>query len=89
MAAIFQATTTFNTIDVETPPLAALTIIMPTVDTDGNPLSDGITCGFSFGESITALSWAGTFRSATPTSASAGQVLNFRYSINTNSWWNA
>jgi hypothetical protein len=89
MAAIFQAAAVFNQIDVGTPPLAALTIIMPTVDTDGNPLIDGIMCGFSFGENVTLLSWTGAFRSTPPTSASAGQVLNFLYSINTNSWWNA
>jgi hypothetical protein len=64
-------------------------LIMPTADSDGNPLSDGITCGITFGGAIATLTFVGSFHSATPTSASAGQVLNFKYSTNTSSWWNA
>ena len=70
-------------------PQSSLTLVMPAADMDGNPLSDGITCGISFGDNITTLTLSGTFRRPPPTSASAGQVINFRYSVNTNSWWNA
>jgi hypothetical protein len=83
-----QLSTTFNVIDGSTT-AASETLIMPTADTDGNPLSDGITCGISFGVAVTALTLSGSFRTAAPTSASAGQVMNFRYSANTGSWWNA
>jgi hypothetical protein len=69
--------------------LASVTLVMPVVDGDGNPLSDGIELSISFGDAVTTLTLYGTFRNTPPTSASAGQVLNFRYSINTNSWWNA
>lgn len=68
---------------------SSLTLTMPTTDTDGNPLSDGITCGVTFGGNITTLTFVGTFHLAPPASATAGQVLNFKYSANTSSWWNA
>ena len=74
---------------VDLGPLTSLMLVMPTVDGDGNPISDGIELSISFGDSITMLNLVGPFRSAVPTSASAGQVLNFRYSAMTNSWWNA
>ncbi len=81
-----QLDTTVNLIDGTQ---SALTLIMPAADTDGNPLSDGITCGISFGGNITTLTLSGTFQTSAPTSASAGQVMNFRYSANTGTWWNA
>ena len=74
---------------VDLGPLTSLILVMPTVDGDGNPISDGIELGISFGDAITMLTLVGTFRSAVPTTASAGQVVNFRYSAMTNSWWNA
>lgn len=74
---------------VDLGPLLSLTLVMPTTDTDGNPLSDGIECSISFGDNITTLTLSGTFRSTPPTSAGAGQVMNFSYSVMTNSWWNA
>ena len=67
----------------------ALTLVMPTTDTDGNPLSDGITCGISFDGAITTLTLSGSFQTPAPTSASPGKVMNFRYSANTGTWWNA
>ena len=70
-------------------PLGSATLVMPTTDPDGNPISDGMEMSISFGDAITNLTLVGTFRTPPPMSASAGQVLNFRYSINTNSWWNA
>lgn len=74
---------------VDLGPLPFLTLIMPTLDADGNPISDGIELGISFGDAVTVLTLVGSFRSAVPTTASAGQVLNFQYSAMTNSWWNA
>jgi hypothetical protein len=74
---------------IELGPLASVTLVMPTLDGDGNPLSDGIELSISFGDAITVLTLSGTFRNTPPTTASAGQVLNFSYNINTNSWWNA
>jgi hypothetical protein len=74
---------------VDLGPLASVTLVMPTTDGDGNPLSDGTELSISFGDTITTLTLSGVFRSMAPTSALAGQVMNFRYSINTNSWWNA
>lgn len=68
---------------------STLTLVMPTTDTDGNPLSDGITCGISFDGAITTLTLSGSFQTTAPTSASAGAVMNFRYSGNTQTWWNA
>ena len=68
---------------------SVINLIMPTTDTDGNALSDGITCGVSFGGVVTTLTFAGPMQFIPPASASAGQVVNFRYSVNTNSWWNA
>jgi hypothetical protein len=82
-----QLVTTLNMLDIG--PVTSLTLDMPVIDTDGNPLSDGITCGVSFGDNITTLTWSGTFRNTPPASASAGGVINFRFSTNTNSWWNA
>jgi hypothetical protein len=82
-----QLATTSNLLDKG--PQSSLMLVMPIIDTDGDPLSDGITCGVSFGDNITTLTWLGAFRNAPPASASAGQVRNFRYSVNTNSWWNA
>lgn len=66
-----------------------LNLIMPETDMDGNPLSDGITCGVSFGGAITTLTFTGPMQFTAPSSASAGQVINFRYSVNTSSWWYA
>jgi hypothetical protein len=70
-------------------PLASLTLVMPTTDSDGNALISGIDVSISFGDAITTLTLTGSFRSTVPASASAGQVLNYSYSTNTNSWWNA
>ena len=70
-------------------PLSSLTLVMPTMDSDGNPLISGIDVSISFGDTITSLTLSGAFRSTIPTSALAGQVMNFSYSTDTNSWWNA
>ena len=74
---------------VDLGPLSSLMLVMPTVDGDGNPISDGIELSISFGDAITMLVLSGPFRSAVPTTVSGGQVLNFRYSAMTSSWWNA
>ncbi len=81
-----QLATTSNLLDGTT--TGTLELFMPLTDTDGNPLSDGITCSVHFGGNVTTLSLVGAFQTAVPTSASAGQVMNFRYSANTGTWWN-
>ncbi len=70
-------------------PQFSATLVMPTTDADGNALSDGLELGISFGDAIQHLTLSGPFRNAPPISVGAGQVLNFRYSTITNSWWNA
>lgn len=70
-------------------PQTSYEFIMPTVDNDGNLLSDGTTLSISFGAAITTLTLTGAFRTPQVTTATAGQVMNFRYSTNTASWWNA
>jgi hypothetical protein len=77
----------FNFLDVG--PQSSYTLVMPTTDTDGNPLSDGLSCGIAFGDTISTLTLTGSFRHTPPITAAAGQVYNFIYSIKTNSWWNA
>ena len=87
MSSPSQLTASMNLLDVG--PQSSWTLIMPTMDNDGNPLSDGVTCGVSFGDTITTLTITGTFRTTAPIAATAGQVLRFQYSVVTNSWWNA
>jgi hypothetical protein len=86
--AVYNLIASINAVD-PSGPVASLTLNMPIADIDGNALSDGTELSIVFGDAVTALTLAGVFRNTPPTSASAGQVLNFRYSINTNSWWNA
>lgn len=74
---------------VDKGPLSSLTLVMPTVDSDGNPLITGIEVSISFGDAVASLVLSGVFRNSVPTSALAGQVMRFSYNIDTNSWWNA
>ncbi len=87
MASPSQLVAAFNFLDVG--PQSSWTLIMPTVDLDGDPLSDGLSCGVAFGDNITTLTLTGTFRNTAPITATAGQVYNFIYSVATSSWWNA
>ena len=87
MASPSQLIAAINLLDVG--PQTSWTLIMPTVDLDGNPLSNGLSCGILFGDNISTLTLTGTFRNTPPITAAAGQVYNFIYSTATNSWWNA
>ena len=87
MASPTQLVAALNLLDVGA--RSSWTLIMPTTDMDGNPLSDGLSCGILFGDNIATLTLTGTFRNTAPITATAGQVYNFIYSTATNSWWNA
>jgi hypothetical protein len=69
-------------------PIPIQIFVMPTVDVNGNSLSDGIGMSISFGADAPQISWNGSFAVSPPTAVTAGQVLNFSWSGSTQSWWN-